>query len=102
MDDDGDGIYDSVYENELASGWTDPRFFLTDPATGGMVFRTTPAGARTSANTHYTRSELRGMLRHGDETIPTRLDGGYANATTGSFRPLRWPHSRRQGAWMAY
>ncbi|WP_405402776.1 polysaccharide lyase family 7 protein [Paracoccus sp. Ld10] len=84
-DDDSDGLSDSVYENELAAGWTDPRFFFTDPATGGMVFRTTPAGAKTSANTNYTRSELRGMLRRGDESIATRLDGGYPNANNWVF-----------------
>ena len=44
-DDNGDGKSDSVYENEQAAGWTDSRFIYTDPATGGMVFRSTPAGA---------------------------------------------------------
>ena len=78
-DDDGDGKADSVYENELAEGWTDPRYFYTDPATGGMVFRSTPAGAKTSKNTKYTRTELRGMLRRGDYSIQTRADGGYPN-----------------------
>ncbi len=75
----GDGLADSVMEKELAAGWTDPRYFYTDPFTGGMVFRSTPAGAKTSANTSYTRSELRGMLRRGDESIATRVDGGYPN-----------------------
>lgn len=84
-DDDGDGKSDSVYENELAAGWTDPRFFYTDPATGGMVFRVTPAGAKTSKNTSYTRSELRGMLRRGDYTIATRVDGGYPNKNNWVF-----------------
>ncbi|MEO1308634.1 MAG: polysaccharide lyase family 7 protein, partial [Pseudomonadota bacterium] len=84
-DDDGDGKSDSVYENELAAGWTDPRFFYTDPATGGMVFRSTPAGAKTSANTNYTRTELRGMLRRGDGTIQTRVEGGYPNKNNWVF-----------------
>lgn len=84
-DDDGDGKSDSVYENELAAGWTDPRFFYTDPATGGMVFRVTPAGAKTSANTSYTRTELRGMLRKGDYTIETRVEGGYPNKNNWVF-----------------
>ncbi|RVU83307.1 hypothetical protein EOL70_16385 [Leucothrix sargassi] len=84
-DDDGDGKSDSVYENELAAGWTDPRFFYTDPATGGMVFRVTPAGAKTSKNTSYTRSELRGMLRRGDYNIETRIDGGYPNKNNWVF-----------------
>jgi hypothetical protein len=84
-DDDGNGKSDSVYENELAAGWTDPRFFYTDPATGGMVFRVTPAGAKTSKNTSYTRTELRGMLRKGDYTIQTRADGGYPNKNNWVF-----------------
>jgi hypothetical protein len=85
-DDDGDGKSDSVYENELAAGWTDPRFFYTDPVTGGMVFRVTPAGAKTSENTSYTRSELRGMLRRGDDTIGTR--GANKNNWVFSSAPL--------------
>ena len=84
-DDDGDGKADSVYENELAAGWTDPRYFYTDPATGGMVFRSTPAGAKTSKNTNYTRTELRGMLRKGDYTIETRIEGGYPNKNNWVF-----------------
>ncbi len=84
-DDDGDGKSDSVYENELAAGWTDPRYFYTDPATGGMVFRVTPAGAKTSKNTSYTRTELRGMLRKGDYSIETRNDNGYPNKNNWVF-----------------
>lgn len=84
-DDDGDGKADSVYENELAAGWTDPRYFYTDPATGGMVFRSTPAGAKTSKNTNYTRTELRGMLRRGDYGIQTRVEGGYPNKNNWVF-----------------
>lgn len=84
-DDDGDGKSDSVYENELAAGWTDPRYFYTDPVTGGMVFRVTPAGAKTSQNTSYTRTELRGMLRKGDYSIQTRVEGGYPNKNNWVF-----------------
>ena len=60
-------------------------FFYTDPVTGGMVFRSTPTGAKTSKNTNYTRSELRGMLRRGDETIATRIDGGFPNKNNWVF-----------------
>lgn len=84
-DDDNDGKADSVYENELVAGWTDPRYFYTDPATGGMVFRSTPAGAKTSKNTNYTRTELRGMLRRGDYGIETRVEGGYPNKNNWVF-----------------
>lgn len=84
-DDDNNGRADSVYEPELTAGWTDPRFFYTDPATGGMVFRSTPAGAKTSANTNYTRTELRGMLRRGDTSIETRVEGGFPNKNNWVF-----------------
>ena len=84
-DDNGDGKSDSVFENDLASGWTDERYFYTDPVTGGMVFRVTPAGAKTSKNTNYTRSELRSMLRRGDETIATRGANDYPNKNNWVF-----------------
>ena len=84
-DDNGDEKADSVYENELAAGWTDDRYFYTDPATGGMVFRSTPAGAKTSKNTNYTRTELRGMLRRGNEAIETRVEGGFPNKNNWVF-----------------
>ena len=84
-DDNGDGKADSVYENELVAGWTDSRYFYTDRATGGMVFRSTPAGAKTSKNTNYTRTELRGMLRRGNESIETRVEGGFPNKNNWVF-----------------
>lgn len=84
-DDDGNDKADSVYENELAAGWTDDRYFYTDPVTGGMVFRVTPEGAKTSKNTNYTRTELRGMLRRGDYSIATRLEDGQPNKNNWVF-----------------
>lgn len=84
-DDNNDGKSDSVYERELAAGWTDERYFYTDPVTGGMVFRVTPAGAKTSKNTNYTRTELRGMLRRGDESIATRGANDYPNKNNWVF-----------------
>ena len=84
-DDDNDGKADSVYEKELVGGWTDQRYFYTDPATGGTVFRSTPEGAKTSSNTNYTRTELRGMLRKGNEAIETRLEGGIPNKNNWVF-----------------
>lgn len=85
VDNDGDNRSDNVYENELAAGWTDPQYFYTDPATGGMVFVSTTNGARTSTNTNYSRTELRGMLRRGDDSIATRVDGGFPNANNWVF-----------------
>lgn len=67
---DGNGISDSPSETDLDNGFTDG-FFFTGPA-GGMVFRSTIDGAKTSANTSYTRSELREMLRRGNTGISTR------------------------------
>ncbi len=67
---DGNGISDSPGETDLDTGFTD-EYFFTGPS-GGMVFRSTIAGAKTSANTRYTRSELREMLRRGNTAISTR------------------------------
>ncbi|MFK8031945.1 MAG: polysaccharide lyase family 7 protein [Gammaproteobacteria bacterium] len=67
---DGNGISDSPSETDLDNGFTDG-FFFTDPS-GGMVFRSTIGGAKTSVNTSYTRTELREMLRRGNTSISTR------------------------------
>lgn len=70
VDRDGNGKVDEIEENQL-QGWSDPEFFYTDPVTGGMVFRAVPGGA-TTPNSSYIRSELREMMRGGDESISTR------------------------------
>ena len=67
---DGNGLSDSKSETDLDTGFTD-EYFFTGPE-GGMVFRSTIDGAKTSANTNYTRSELREMLRRGNTGISTR------------------------------
>ena len=67
---DGNGRSDRASETDLDNGFTNPYFF-TGPA-GGMVFRSTIGGAKTSTNTSYTRSELREMLRRGNTGISTR------------------------------
>ncbi len=67
---DGNGISDTASETDLDSGFADGFFFTA--ADGGMIFRSTIDGARTSANTNYTRSELREMLRRGNTSISTR------------------------------
>lgn len=46
-------------------------FFYTG-SDGAMVFKSTVFGARTSQNTSFVRSELREMLRAGDENIETQ------------------------------
>ncbi|MBT8082800.1 MAG: polysaccharide lyase family 7 protein [Gammaproteobacteria bacterium] len=72
-DDDKDGKSDRISEAELARGDIDERYFFT-AEDGGMVFRATVAGAKTSKNTRNTRTELREMLRRGDTSIRTRND----------------------------
>ncbi|MEO0576093.1 MAG: polysaccharide lyase family 7 protein [Pseudomonadota bacterium] len=67
---DGNGISDTASETDLNTGFNDG-FFFTAPD-GGMTFRSTIAGAKTSANTSYTRSEFREMLRRGNTGISTR------------------------------
>ena len=70
-DADNDGISDRFAEVDLARGATDDRYFFTADD-GGMVFRATIGGARTSKNTRFTRTELREMLRRGDTAIRTK------------------------------
>lgn len=74
-DDDNNGISDRFSEVELANGATDERYFFT-AKDGGMVFRATIGGAKTSKNTRFTRTELREMLRRGDKSISTKGEGG--------------------------
>ena len=77
-DDDRDEKSDRISEAELARGAIDERYFFT-AEDGGMVFRATVAGAKTSKNTRFTRTELREMLRLGDTSINTKNDDGTPN-----------------------
>ena len=83
-DADRNGKSDRVTEAELVAGYTDPRYFTTADD-GGMVFRATIAGARTSNNTRYTRTELREMLRRGDTAISTKTSDGRPNKNNWVF-----------------
>lgn len=83
VDRDGDGKVDEISEQDL-QGWEDRRYFHTDPVTGGMVFRTLPTGTTTSGSS-YARTELREMLRRGDESIKTRIDDGTPNKNNWVF-----------------
>ena len=89
-DDDGDGRADRTSEVELARGAIDERYFYTADD-GGMVFRATVAGAKTSTNTRFTRTELREMLRRGDTSIRTKNDDASPNENNWvlSSAPLR-------------
>ncbi|RCS69981.1 polysaccharide lyase family 7 protein [Vibrio casei] len=71
IDLDNNGKSDSIYEKELNNGYqVDNMFYTADD--GGMVFRVGGNGPKTSTNTSYTRTELRGMLRQGDTSIKTQ------------------------------
>ncbi len=76
IDADHDGRADEILENALMAGWSDRDVFYTDPVSGAMVFRSSPGSAATTQNSSYGRSELRGMLRKGDDSIRTRSDDG--------------------------
>ncbi|GEA50232.1 alginate lyase [Vibrio inusitatus NBRC 102082] len=71
VDSNGDGKSDQIKENELAGGYSDADFFYL-AEDGGMVFKAPIAGAKTSKNTTYTRSELREMMRRGDTSHRTK------------------------------
>ncbi|WAJ72154.1 polysaccharide lyase family 7 protein [Catenovulum adriaticum] len=71
IDEDGNNRSDHIKEQALANGYTHSDYFYTADD-GGMVFRATVAGYKTSTNTNYTRSELREMLRRGKTEIETQ------------------------------
>lgn len=66
-----DGFSLRASERELDNGFEDPDHFFT-ASDGGMTFISTIFGAKTSANTSFTRSELREMLRRGNTSISTQ------------------------------
>ncbi|MCV2402449.1 polysaccharide lyase family 7 protein [Marinomonas sp. C2222] len=67
-DHDANGKPDDVPEQYLAQGYENPDFFYT-AKDGGLVFKSFIKGVRTSKNTKYVRTELRQMLRRGDQSI---------------------------------
>jgi len=83
-EDDGRGLSNRISERELVAGYQHRDYFYT-AADGGMVLRATVAGTRTSNKTKYTRSELREMLRGGDEKITTKGDKDAPNANNWVF-----------------
>ena len=72
-DEDGNKKADQIKEKELSSGYASEYFYLSED--GGMVFKCPIGGFKTSANTTYTRSELREMLRRGNTKIKTKGPG---------------------------
>ncbi|MCF7352566.1 polysaccharide lyase family 7 protein [Vibrio sp. CK2-1] len=71
FDHDGNNRPDDVSEWNLANGYEHPDVFYTADD-GGLVFKTFIKGVRTSKNTKYARTEMREMLRKGDESISTK------------------------------
>ncbi|MDT0594661.1 polysaccharide lyase family 7 protein [Glaciecola petra] len=69
--DPSDGFSLRASERDLDQGFEDDDHFYT-ASDGAMVFRSTIFGAKTSANTSFTRSELREMLRRGNTSISTQ------------------------------
>lgn len=64
-----DGKADSIKEDKLNDGYESKYFYTGND--GGMVFKCTVGGTKTSDHTSYTRTELREMLRYGDTRIDT-------------------------------
>lgn len=96
-DDDNNGISDRFSEVELARGVTDDRYFYTADD-GGMVFRATIGGAKTSKNTRFTRTELREMLRRGDTSIGTKGEAGNPGANNWVFSSAPPETQKKAGA----
>lgn len=63
----------------LSTGYTHPNWFFTDETTGGMVFVSPNLGS-TTANSSYTRSELREMLNPSAGT--TTLGNNWVTSTS--------------------
>ena len=70
-DEDNSGTSDSIFENDLAAGYTNSEYFYAS-ADNGIVMRSPSYGFKTSTNTSYVRVELREMLRRGDSSIRTQ------------------------------
>lgn len=67
----GSGLAKTISVSEMNNGYEDDEYFYTG-ADGGMVFKCPIDGFKTSANTSYTRVELREMLRGTDTSISTQ------------------------------
>ena len=70
----------STQVNEWDMDDYESEYFFTGPD-GGMVFICPAVGAKTSANTSYSRTELREMLRRGNTSISTHTNSAPAPFT---------------------
>ena len=87
-----DGKIDTIPEEFLAKGFSYEPYFYT-AADGGMVFTAFVKGPKTSKNTKYTRSELREMLRRGNNRIKTQG----VNENNWVFSSVRGKEQRKAG-----
>ena len=67
----GNGFSKTISVSEINGGYENNNYFYTG-SDGGLVFKCPVDGFKTSANTSYTRVELREMLRGTDTSIPTQ------------------------------
>lgn len=67
----GDGTATDISVSQLNDNYQNSAYFYT-ASDGGMVFKCPVDGYKTSANTSYTRVELREMLRGTDTSISTQ------------------------------
>ena len=67
----GSGFSKTITVSEINAGYENNNYFYT-ATDGGMVFKCPVAGFKTSANTSYTRVELREMLRGTNTSISTQ------------------------------
>tara|TARA_R110002111_G_scaffold131251_2_gene196214 strand:- start:39 stop:827 length:789 start_codon:yes stop_codon:yes gene_type:complete len=87
-----DGKIDTIPEEFLAKGFSYKPYFYT-AEDGGMVFTAFVKGPKTSKNTKYTRSELREMLRRGNNRIKTQG----VNENNWVFSSVRGKEQRKAG-----
>ena len=67
----GSGFSKTISVSEINGGYEDNNYFYTG-SDGGLVFKCPVDGFKTSANTSYTRVELREMLRGNNTSISTQ------------------------------
>lgn len=70
-EDKGSGTATTITVSEINSNYENSKYFYT-ATDGGMVFKCPVEGFKTSANTSYTRVELREMLRGTNTSIDTK------------------------------
>ncbi|MGB6268172.1 MAG: polysaccharide lyase family 7 protein [Olleya sp.] len=69
--DEGNGTATDISVSDINNGYQNNNYFYTG-TDGGMVFKCPVNGVTTSANTSYTRVELREMLRGTNTSISTQ------------------------------